>query len=238
MLQDIKQIKNEGLKILIIFLINFGIFFSYYFFVPGVFLALFIWYAKSEKTKIFSKKIIIFVTITILIPTICGIQFIFKPKKDEIQQSQMLVEYTHDFKEEKDVAGVNVNALKVQAQDEGYIYRNLISNFVPFIPLIILAIYTEVKHKEISYVSILFMSLLIYMIATFCLVKLDFLSTYAFFKIHYLLWPISIILTYEAINILINSRKQISKIYDCSNRNSICSNNYIFIIKNRNKRIG
>ena len=205
---------KKWIKVLMIFLTNFGIFFSYWFFAPAVFLADLIYYIKINKKKVLSKNTIIFVVISILIPSICGAQFIFMPNKakEEYQASKNMVENVSiNNQEEKYIGEVNLTKIQNSAKNEGYIYRNLISNFIPFIPFIVFAIYFDIKNKNLSYSTILLVTLFIFILSTYIFVKIGILSTYAFFKSHYLLWPISICILYKSYIILIKSRKSNTK---------------------------
>jgi len=229
---DNKRYKT-WLKFLMIFLTNFGVFFSYWFFAPVTFFAIIIYHIKSNK-KIFSKSIFLFAIITILIPSICGIQFMFKPKRNKIQQSysaNSLVQiHTNTEKvETKYIAGINASKLEKNATNEGYIYRNVISNFIPFIPLILLAIYFEVKNKNISYATIFFISLILFVFATYIMVELGLLSTYAFFKSYYLLWPISVYMVFKAYIELLKPRNKIRKYNMFSCRNNVFIYSDLFI---------
>lgn len=152
--------------ILILFLLNLELFFSYYLFVPVVYAALFIYYLilfKKKNNKLFNKELIIYVLITLIIPFVIGFIYTVLP----------------GIKSINDIKAINIMSM------EGYIYRNIWSNIILFIPFALIYI---LKKKEIDYNFLLFTFLIIYM----CILYFGFLfrivSSYYFYKTYFIFW--------------------------------------------------
>ena len=153
---------NKKWMIVLLMMCNFGIFFSYCLLAPAIYIAelLFIIY-KSNK-KIFTKENLIIITIVFGIPIVCGILFIVVP---------------HLNKTNNETVFYNL---------EGYIYRNLWSNFVLLIPIAITII--NKKNDDSFLWMSFFITLIIIMIGAFIAVNKLHLSTYYYYKFNFLLW--------------------------------------------------
>lgn len=159
------------LKILTLFLLCFELFFSYYLFAPATYGALFIFYViyfKKKIKKLINKEMIVYTIITLVIPTILGFCYHVLPgmlSSDEIQVANVI-------------------------QVEGYIYRNLYSNILLFVPFLIYYLLTESKEKKINFDVIALVVLIAYMCTLYIgIFKLN-ISTYYFFKTYFVLWQI------------------------------------------------
>ena len=126
--------KNDKIKILycLLFLFNYSLFFSYYFFVPVLYLAqgLYIIY-KWIKHKNTFKEIFKIGMFTLIIPFIIGIIYFMLPGLVETGET------------------VLSNGLA----NEGYIYRDLWSNFILILPLVIYSFVLEFKKKKVTCLS-------------------------------------------------------------------------------------
>ncbi len=181
----LKEEINNTIGIIILFLLNLGLFFTYYFFAPVVYisiLTILIISIKKRQEKIISiKNLITFIYILIL-PFLCGIYYFYIK---ELLKGSM---------------GPGFNAINA----EGYIYSNLISNFILFIPPLIAYFYYEIKNKNINFLNtLIFFELLFAMILGIGL-KYKYVSSYYFYKSYYLLWMLIIISSYSGTIILIN----------------------------------
>lgn len=191
-------IKNKELKLLPLciemFLIVFGIFFSYYFFVPVVYVAfgLYILFdmIKNKKTKnifsIITKENVIKVITILVLPTIIGFCYFVLPGLLETG---------------KTILGHIVT--------EGYIYRELYSNFVLLAPLALYYIFYNLKNKKNSLSTIMF---IISAIFTLYLLKQGMrgeASSYYYYKMYFLLWILAIYMNIRAMLILIDSNQEI-----------------------------
>ena len=152
----------------------FGITVSYPLFAPPIYLACFslILWSWKQQGRIFSLAHIASCAIGLLIPGLIGVRFFFSGT----------------------LGGGNLSAA-TQISLEGLIYRNLYSNFVFLIPLIIVAIFVIIKekHKRVVPITVFLIFVFTYFIFAFVLVLLDLVSTYYFFKLHFLLAPFAFI---------------------------------------------
>lgn len=180
-------------KISSLFLLNLGIMFSYYYFAPVLFLAEF-WYIlatnKKQNIKIFSKQNIFEILITLVIPGMIGvIYFIGYPL---MQANNKAFDY--------------VGAIAT----DGFIYEDLIMNIFPYLLLSeVYIIYIALKKKntfidKLLYLTVIF-TLLIYM-----LMKLEFVSSYYYYKIYYMLFLVLTVSSYEILKIFVDKGKNVT----------------------------
>lgn len=180
-------------KISSLFLLNLGIMFSYYYFAPVLFLAE-LWYIlatnKKQNIKIFSKQNIFEILITLVIPGMIGvIYFIGYPL---MQANNKAFDY--------------VGAIAT----DGFIYEDLIMNIFPYLLLSeVYIIYIAFKKKntfidKLLYLTVIF-TLLIYM-----LMKLEFVSSYYYYKIYYMLFLVLTVSSYEILKIFVDKGKNVT----------------------------
>ena len=151
---------------LILFMLCLELFFSYYLFVPVVYGALFIYYFLyfyKKNKKIINKELIIFTLITLAIPCVIGFIYNILPGIKSINE---------------------VKAVK-QITLEGYIYRNLYSNIILFIPFVFVYI---AKEKELDYNLLALVILTTFMCFLYLGCLLGIVSTYYFYKTYFILW--------------------------------------------------
>lgn len=180
-------------KISSLFLLNLGIMFSYYYFAPVLFLAQ-LWYIlatnKKQNIKIFSKQNIFEILIALVIPGLIGvIYFIGYPL---MQSNNKAFDY--------------VGAIAT----DGFIYEDLIMNIFPYLLLSeVYIIYIAFKKKntfidKLLYLTVIF-TLLIYM-----LMKLEFVSSYYYYKIYYMLFLVLTVSSYEILKIFVDKGKNVT----------------------------
>ncbi len=180
-------------KISSLFLLNLGIMFSYYYFAPVLFLAQ-LWYIlatnKKQNIKIFSKQNIFEILITLVIPGLIGvIYFIGYPL---MQANNKAFDY--------------VGAIAT----DGFIYEDLIMNIFPYLLLSeVYIIYIAFKKKntfidKLLYLTVIF-TLLIYM-----LMRLEFVSSYYYYKIYYMLFLVLTVSSYEILKIFVDKGKNVT----------------------------
>ena len=180
-------------KISSLFLLNLGIMFSYYYFAPVLFLAEF-WYIlatnKKQNIKIFSKQNIFEILITLVIPGMIGVlYFIGYPL---MQANNKAFDY--------------VGAIAT----DGFIYEDLIMNIFPYLLLSeVYIIYIAFKKKntfidKLLYLTVIF-TLLIYM-----LMRLEFVSSYYYYKIYYMLFLVLTVSSYEILKIFVDKGKNVT----------------------------
>ena len=176
------------------FALNFGIFFSYYFFVPVIYssLGLFMLFDMviNRKNKnifsIFTKQNIIIVITTLILPTIFGFCYFVLPGLIENGQTA-------------------INHIIT----EGYIYRDLYSNFLMLIPLALFYIIYSLKNKKNSLSTIM---LILCTVFTVYLLKKGLkaeASSYYYYKIYYLIWIVVLYMITQASFIMIESKQAI-----------------------------
>ena len=157
--------KNKKiLGAIILFLLNFGVFFSYLLLVPIIYATEGIYFLIKEyknNKKYFTKKSILTILFTLVIPFIIGI-FYFALPHLFARQSEFFL------------------------QIEGYIYRNYWSNFILLLPIAVLCF--KKKNNEIQFLEILFITLFLFMIAMFIGIWKFQLSSYYYCKNNFLLW--------------------------------------------------
>ena len=190
------MIKEDKIKfsysIIILFLINFGLFCSYYMFVPFVYSAEWIYlciYSYKKEKKIICKNNIIMLTVTLLVPFFLGYIYHMEPSIYKI-----LINNSIDTEEILDVPksliGSGFNGF-------GYIYTNLYSNFILLLPL---ALYVVIrKFKENKFLSILFILNVLYIILLLIGRAFDKVSYYYLSKNYFTLWIIIFILNFRGL---------------------------------------
>lgn len=175
--------KNMELKyeLIIIFLLNFGLILSYALFCPFVYLAEFILYIYryiKDKKKL---NLILFVAITLIIPGIIGVAYLIIPTLGKVGDCIAL---------------------------EGWVYKNLWSNFIWFIPFAILYIYKSIRNKEFKFDILLFGLLTIYMLVLFVGTKIGKCSEYYFYKNYFIMWLMIIYFNIKGMNIFLKQEKE------------------------------
>ena len=188
---DEKKIKT-WLGITLVVLNSMLLIFSYCLFVPGLFagICLFTWFKdfteKEEKKylKIFKKKTLILTGILLLV-TALGIGYLVVPTFFIAGQSNLVDAFLND----------------------GGMYKNLVDNFVAYIPFGVLFIVDIIRRrkeifKEGKFTSLEFLTIMIcvYYAVMWVGMRMAIMSTYYFFKIYYILWPAVIGTTIVLIN--------------------------------------
>ena len=192
--QDEIQIK---IILPILSLLSFGIFFSYAYFIPLIYIAIVVYIiinSIKKKEKILSSKNLLKIIYLNLIPSILGISYF------------MIFPIINGMKTE--ISTINM---------AGDIYENYITNYVIFISIYIIYAILKVKHrKEKSqnhFETVLFVLSILFAIILFIGYKFGIVSRYYFFKSYYIVWPLSICSCYIAISyILANKNKIINTI--------------------------
>jgi hypothetical protein len=190
--------KNEKISYMvelpILSLLSLGIFFSYAYFIPIIYIAILIDIiieANQNKEKIVSIENINKMLYLIIIPSIIGISYF------------IIMPLVSGMKTEISTIGVN-----------GKIYENYITNLLAFIPIFIIDIVIIIKNKkkENNYGSILFIMSLLFAIILWIGNKLEIVSDYYFFKAYYIIWPLTIYNTFIALNRILTDKPKSLKI--------------------------
>lgn len=170
---------NKNVFIFLLALLCFGLFFTYYFYAPVVFIALFLYMAyrdvKSGKKIIslnfFTKNIFIFGAACLF-----GFLYYIVPNLGDPSTS-----------------------ISTQVNLDGYFYNNIFSNFTLLIPIIILSFIYCIKHKSIKLEHIMLIFLLIFMGIIAILVISLKAKGYYLSKNYYLLWLVTFIIAANTI---------------------------------------
>ncbi len=188
--------KNKELNItyiiLIIALLNFGIFSAYYMFVPYIYSALWIYFCihSYEKEKsIFTKKNIILLTTTLLIPFFLGFIYHIAPEiYGVIINSKLNKETMFNFSSHLVNEGLSAY---------GYIYVNLYSNLIPLLPIPIYLIVKKWKENKFAIINMIFCIAFIELL----LIGYSFekVSIYYLTKNYFALWFIIFYLNYKGL---------------------------------------
>lgn len=172
--------------------LNFGLFSAYYMFVPFVYPALWIYfcinsYAKDK--KIVTKKNIVLLITTLLIPFVLGYIYHLAP---EIYR--VFINKTLNYDTAMDYSSFILNK---GLATNGYIYINLYSNMLLLLPL---TIYLFIKHKKENKFIALLVCLAIAFIAVLLVGrKFGKVSIYYLSKNYFVLWIALLYCNYKAL---------------------------------------
>lgn len=185
-----KEKINKTLIITLISLVAMLLIFSYCLFVPGVFAAICIYifikdFKEDGKTflKIFKKNTLI-VTGILLIITALGIGYLVIPTFHIEGQSN----------------------LKDALLNDGGMYKSLYENFVFYLPFGILYLVDkfknrkEIKEFKFEFLDVFAIVIIAYFATMWLGMRLAIMSTYYFFKIYYIVWPVVLAITISLIN--------------------------------------
>ncbi len=159
------KIENKYV-VFMLFLLNYALFFTYYLFVPFIYLAEGIYiFIKFLKKEWYIKTSLLYFFVTLVLPFFIGFCYFLLPGFLDSSKS--------------DVSSITA---------EGAIYRSIISNFYIFIPLVIYYIYNEFKRKKYNYIFILLIVMILGLILLLFLGLKGFISSYYYYKFYYVLW--------------------------------------------------
>ena len=174
--------------IISLFLLNFGLFCSYYMFVPFIYAAEWIYfciYNYRKNKKIFTKNNVLVLSITLILPFILGYIYHFMPNIYQILKNA-------------DVNS-NVNIAKQTLENGfktgGYIYTNLYSNFILLIPFSLYVIFK--KFKENTLLSLMFIFNILFILILYIGNKFEQVSDYYLAKNYFTLWILMFILNFR-----------------------------------------
>ena len=195
-----EQNLSDKSKTLYLLFINTAIIFTYNLFAPLVYSieAIYIIKQNREKTnKIINLKSIIQIIVSFILPGILAILYFIVFRSNDALST---------------ISGVKV---------EGYIYRNLYTTIILFIPFTLYYLVRKLKEKDNSYSLYFIIALILYTLIFLGLYLNDKISTYYYYKLYYLIWPFVIYASTEGIFLFCNKRNN-SK----NSRDSI--SNYIY----------
>lgn len=198
--------------VLIFGLLNFGLFCSYYMFIPFVYPALWIYfYLKNyQKTKkVICKETIILWGVTLLIPFILGYIYHLEPNMYAIIINQ--------FTDSGIIADYASHIVNTGLAVDGFIYINLYSNMLLLVPLPIYLFIKDAKNKKQKDNQFFVLILLLVIVFIEILLignKLGQVSIYYLSKNYFALWIILAFINYKAlIDIYESGFKYLSRLF-------------------------
>lgn len=183
---DLKII-SKNISIILLFIGNLGLFFTYYFFTPVLFGGLvlhFLYKCLKDKKNIFNKENILYIFICYILPCILGFIYFIMPN----------------------IGSNDLNAVN-QISLEGYCYLELMNGVILFIPLIIYYYVYSIKKKNCSFELIIFSCLILFIIFIIIMVLFGKVSTYYASKPHYLLWLLCFVLIFKIIYLFYDKKR-------------------------------
>lgn len=206
-----EDILNLKLFILIMALLNFGLFAAYYMFVPFVYPALWIYFCIEnyfENKKFISKKLICILFITLLVPFTLGFIYHLAPEIYSVFINESLINMgtAMDYSEHIVNSGLAVN---------GYIYVNLYSNVLLLIPLAVYLFIKSAKDKKLkdnAFEGLLLLIAILFIEILLIGNKFGKVSMYYLSKNYFALWIILFYCNYKALILISEKNKIIPRI--------------------------
>lgn len=192
-----KEILSLKYFILLMTLLNFGLFASYYMFVPFVYPALWIYfYIKNyQKTKkIITKEVIFLWAVTLLLPFILGYIYHIEPN--------MYAIFINKSASIENIVEYSSHLINTGLAANGYIYINLYSNMLLLLPLTIYLFIKDAKNNNLK--NNYFICILLFFIIAFIEIlmigyKMEKVSIYYLSKNYFALWIILMYCNYKAL---------------------------------------
>lgn len=192
-----KELLKIKYFIILMALLNFGLFASYYMFVPFIYPALWIYfYIKNyQKTKkILTKEIVLLWLITLLIPFVLGFIYHLEPDLYAI-----FINKSSNIGTEMEYS---THIVKSAFAVDGYIYINLYSNMLLLLPLPIYLFVKDTKEHKLKnniFIGLLLFFIIIFMEILLIGYKLERVSIYYLSKNYFALWIILLYCNYKAL---------------------------------------
>ena len=239
------KLLNFPWLLLILGFLNFGLFSSYYMFVPFVYTTLWIYFCMKnykDTKKIITKKLILILTITLLIPFILGMVYHLFPEIydvliDKSKEVNVVVQDTvlmsnqeqtepaitlNDInntvanEEVDEITKMTKYLLDTGFAVEGYTYTNLYSNMLLLLPLTFYLFIKKTKDKDLESESFLGILLLLTCVFIEVLLILNCYRKVSFYYIsknYYVLWIILAFTNYKALIMIYDNKKYLTRIF-------------------------
>lgn len=187
-----KDLYNSFVNKFCFIILMFSLFTTYYLFVPAIYggLGLYILYLCFVRHKYDIKESVINIFVLLCIPFIIGIIYYILPpffNKSLVSSSTALA-------------------------TEGYIYRNLIGNFIFLLPAALAELIYLLRNKEDNPISMVTIVTVIFTFFILILAACDKASSYYYFKFYYILW----LFMYILLGLSVNSSDSDSGNFSCS----------------------
>lgn len=186
-----KEKINEYYKMLLLFLLDFAIIFTYYYFAPIIYLAVFVQIIAeiiSKKEKLFCSKNILKVLTTLILPGIFAIVYYF------------ILQY---FQNKNNIFSMYSSVISTP----GPIYKNIITNIIPFLIFCIIYIINSFKERKIISENIMSLITAIVIVALFIGNHFGVVSEYYNYKVYYLLWMCIVCMAYNGFTLILSKNK-------------------------------
>lgn len=209
---DVYQNEEIGYKqnLIVFFLLNFGLFSSYFMFVPFVYSGLWIYFCINEYRKnkdsskkninikaLFNKRLIIQLIVTLLIPFILGYIYHIAPELYGVFIRKS-VDFSKALRQQNSLISKGLAGY-------GYIYVNLFSNVIPLIPFVIIAMYKKWKeNRGASIITLITFAFIFLLIIGYLFEKV---SMYYLCKNYFALWLLLYYLAYKGLLVIYEKNK-------------------------------
>lgn len=165
--------------IILLSITSTGLFFTYYFFVPIIYISFFVYLIYNsliKQKKLCCKKNLIFLLLIIILPSIAGFFYFIYPNLGNPNQNFIY-----------------------QLSLDGFCYVDIINNFILFLPIIFYYIIYLIKDNRVNLECLIFIFSLLFVTLILILILNKMASIYYLSKIFYLIWFISFYLIFEFI---------------------------------------
>ena len=186
-----KEKINEYYKMLLLFLLDFAIIFTYYYFAPIIYLAVFVQIIVeiiNKKEKLFCSKNILKVLTTLILPGIFAVVYYF------------ILQY---FQNKNNIFSMYSSVISTP----GPIYKNIITNIIPFLIFCIIYIINSFKERKIVLENIMSLITAIVIVGLFIGNHFGVVSEYYNYKVYYLLWICIICMAYNGFTLILSKNK-------------------------------
>lgn len=178
-------------------LLNFGLFFSYYMFVPFMYPGLWIYFFirnYSKTKKLITKELIILLSLTLLLPFVLGYIYHLAPNIYAIIINQNL-DPSKIWNYTNYIAGDGFAV-------DGDIYVNTYSNMILLVPLTVYLFIKEIRNKKLkdsSFLGLILILAILFIGVLFIGRRLGRISLYYLSKNYFALWLILAVTNYKAL---------------------------------------
>jgi len=233
-----KDILDNYFFVILMALLNFGLFSSYYMFVTFIYPALWIYFCIQNycKTKkIFTKKLIVILVVTLLIPFILGYIYHLAPdiysafiritttKNEPVGTLNIVAPIenitTNIIQEKENIKNVfqySSHILNEGLTNNGYIYINIYSNMLLLLPLPLYLFIKDFKNNKLKENNLIAMAVL-FNIAFIGLLLIgnyfEEVSIYYLSKNYFSLWILLLYCNYKALILLSEKGNYFPKLY-------------------------
>lgn len=179
----INELDEKYMKNILLFILNIGLMFTYYLFVPVLYCTEFLYFIK--KKKMIFKSALLFV-----IPLILGFIYFIYPTFSN-----------------------NDMNLGNQIHLDGFFYNDVIGNALLFLPIASIYIYYKLKERKITFEMLAFIALVGFMIILNICMLLNIILPYYVSKYYYILWIFCFIILFRTFDDYYSHNKFMFKNY-------------------------